>query len=249
MKTLAGRVAVVTGAARGIGKAIALAFADEGCSVVVNYRVSTAEAAAVAEEAARRGGTASFACRADVTSEADVAAMIGETVKRLGRIDILVNNAAISQGRAFLDITPEDWRRMIQCNLETAYLCCRAVLPVMLRHGSGRILNISSTSGMTGGTSGAHYAAAKAGVIALSKALSHEFAPRGITVNTIVPSKIETDMLKKALPEADREKVRQKIPVRRFGKPEEIAAVAVFLASDIAGYITGEEIVASGGYR
>jgi 3-oxoacyl-[acyl-carrier protein] reductase len=249
MKALQERVAIVTGASRGIGKAIALCLADEGCTVVVNYRSSAEAAEEVAAEAKRRGGAASMAIAADVTREPAVAAMVQETERRYGRIDILVNNAAISQHRKFLDIGPDDWLRMIEMNLTSAYLCCRAVIPVMLRRECGRIINISSTSGITGGTSGAHYAAAKGGIISFTKALSSEFAPRGITVNAIVPSKIETDMLREAIGESGMEELRHRIPVRRLGTPEEIGGLAAFLASDKAGYITGEMIVASGGYR
>jgi NAD(P)-dependent dehydrogenase (short-subunit alcohol dehydrogenase family) len=249
MRHLEGRVAIVTGASRGIGRAIALCLADEGCSVVVNYRSSAALAEEAAGAAALRSGAASFACAADVTRESDVAAMVEQTLRRFCRIDILVNNAALSQHRKFLSIAFEDWRRMMECNLDSVFLCCRAVIPAMVERAYGRIINISSTSGITGGTSGAHYAAAKGGVISLTKALSSEFAPKGITVNAIVPSKIETDMFREALDEKGREELRARIPVRRFGTPEEIGALAAFLASDNAGYITGEMIVASGGYR
>lgn len=249
MKLLEGRVAIVTGSSRGIGRAIALCLAEEGCKVVVNSRASGTAARDVALEVEQRLLGGGLAIQADVTREAEVTAMVEETIRKYGRIDILVNNAGISQGRGFLDITLEDWRRMLETNLTGAFLCCKAVIPFMLHGGWGRIINIASTSGLTGGTSGAHYAAAKAGVIALTRSLSSEFAPRGITVNTIVPSKIETDMLWKSLDEKGKEELLKKIPVRRFGHPEEIGNIAVFLASDRAGYITGEMVVASGGYR
>jgi 3-oxoacyl-[acyl-carrier protein] reductase len=249
MMALSKRVAIVTGASRGIGKAIALSLADDGCTVVVNYKSSASAAEEVAAEAARRSQASSFACAADVTREPEVTAMVQETMRRFGRIDILVNNAAISQHRKLLDIAFEDWLRMMECNLSSVFLCCKAVIPFMLQGGSGRIINISSTSGITGGTSGAHYAAAKGGVISFTKALSSEFAPRGITVNAIVPSKIETDMLREAIGEKGMEELKQKIPVGRLGTPEEIGGLAAFLASDKAGYITGEMIGASGGYR
>lgn len=249
MAGLKGRVALVTGSARGIGRAIALGFAAEGCSVVVNYRGSRQEA----EEVARRitaGAKAECLVRqADVSREEEVAAMIESAVARFGRLDILVNNAAIGGGRAFLDIEPAEWHEMIENDLTSVYLCSRAVLPHMLRAGWGRIINIASTSGMTGGTSGGHYAAAKGGVIALTKSLGREFASRGITVNAIVPSKIETEMLERALGgEEQKRALRERIPVGRFGRPEEIAGLALFLASDSAAYITAETIVASGGY-
>ena len=248
-RALKGRVAVVTGSSRGIGRAIALAFAAEGCSVIVNCRHSRAEAQAVAREIEERGGAECFVFQADVSREDEVAAMVQSAAARFGRLDILVNNAGIAGRRAFLDIEPAEWHEMIENDLTSVYLCSRAVLPHMLRAGWGRIINIASTSGMTGGTSGGHYAAAKGGVIALTKSLGREFAPRGITVNAIVPSKIETVMLERSLEdEVEKGALRCKIPVGRFGRPEEIASLALFLASESAGYITGETIVASGGY-
>jgi 3-oxoacyl-[acyl-carrier protein] reductase len=249
MKLLQGRVAIVTGSSRGIGKAIALCLADEGCKVVINFRSSIEAARAASSEIESRHPESSWMIQADVTRESEIAAMVEGTIHRFGRIDILVNNAGIAQGSRFMDITPEDWRLMLETNLTSAFLCCRAVLPHMLQRKWGRIINIASTSGLTGGTSGAHYAAAKGGIITLTKSLSSEFAPFGITVNSIVPSKIETDMLWSSLDEKGKADLLKKIPVRRFGTPEEIGSLAAFIASDRAGYITGEMIVASGGYR
>ena len=243
------RVAIVTGAAKGIGKAIALALAEEGCRVVVNYRSSRQAAEEVAAEIERSSSGRVLLARADVSVEPEVKAMVDRSIERFGSIDILVNNAGIADRRAFLDISLARWNEMLSCNLTAVFLCCRAVLPHMLKRRWGRIINISSTSGLTGGTSGAHYAASKGGVITLTKAISNEYAPHGITVNSIVPSKIETDMLWSSLDEEGKEVLLDKIPVRRFGKPEEIASLAVFLASEHGGYITGEMIVASGGYR
>lgn len=246
---LAGRVALVTGSSRGIGKAIALAFAEQGCPVVVNYKSSRDEAEAVAREVEKTGPAGWLVVRADVSQEQEVAAMVDSVIRRFGRLDILVNNAAIAGRRPFLEIGPAEWHEMLANDLTSVYLCCRAVLPHMLTAGWGRIINIASTSGMTGGTSGGHYAAAKGGVISLTKSLGREFAARGITVNAIVPSKIDTAMLDDSLrDDEERQALRRKIPVGRFGRPEEIAGLAVFLASDSAGYITGETIVASGGY-
>jgi 3-oxoacyl-[acyl-carrier protein] reductase len=226
-----------------------LCLADEGCKVVINFRSSIEAARAVASEVERRNPESSWMIQADVTRESEIAAMVEGTIRRFGRIDILVNNAGIAQGHRFMDITPEDWRRMLETNLTSVFLCCRAVIPHMLQRKWGRIINIASTSGLTGGTSGAHYAAAKGGVITLTKSLSSEFAPHGITVNSIVPSKIETDMLWSSLDEKGKADLLKKIPARRFGTPEEIGSLAAFIASDRAGYITGEMIVASGGYR
>ncbi len=243
------RVAIVTGSSRGIGRAVAVALAAAGCRVVVNYRTSHEAARETAAEVERRNPGGSLVVRADVSREEDVRTLVDETQRRFGRIDILVNNAGVSQPRGFLDMSPADWNAMMEGTLTSVFLCCRAVIPLMLPRGWGRVINIASTSGLTGGTSGAHYAAAKGGVIALTKALASEFAPRGITVNAVVPSKIRTDMLMEALGPGGEEQQVRKIPVGRLGRPEEIASLCVYLASDIAGYITGEAIVASGGYR
>ena len=248
-ESLKRRVAVVTGSARGIGRAIALKLAAAGASVVVNYRRSEKEAmetAAVIE--AGEQGTC-LAVKADVSEEADVEDLFRTTEARFGRLDILVNNAAIAGRRPFLEIDPPAWREMIDNDLTSVYLCCRAALPRMLKAGWGRIVNIASTSGMSGGTSGVHYAAAKGGVIALTKALGREFASRGVTVNAVVPSKIETKQLWDSLgSDAEKKALLEKIPVKRFGTPEEIAGLVLYLVSESAGYITGETIVASGGY-
>jgi 3-oxoacyl-[acyl-carrier protein] reductase len=249
MRLLEGKVAIVTGSSRGIGKAIAHCLAEEGCKVVINFRTAVEAARAAASEIESRNPGSTCVIQADVTRESEIAAMVDAAVQRFGRIDILVNNAAIGQGRGFLDITPEDWRRMIETNLTGVFLCCRAVIPFMLPGKWGRIINIASTSGLTGGTSGAHYAAAKGGVLTLTRSLSSEFAPQGITVNSVVPSKIETEMLWSSLDEKGKTDLLRKIPVRRFGTPEEIGNIVAFIASDRAGYITGEMIVASGGYR
>ncbi len=243
------RVAIVTGSSRGIGRAVALGLAQAGCRVVVNYRNSHEAARETAAEVERKNPDGSLVVQADMTREGDVRTLVEETLRHFGRIDILVSNAAISQPRGFLEVSLADWSAMIDGNLTSVFLCCRAVIPLMLPRGWGRIITIASTSGLTGGTSGAHYAAAKGGVIALTKALSSEFAPRGITANAVVPSKIRTDMLMESLGPTGEELLVKKIPVGRLGRPEEIASLCVYLASDLAGYITGEAIVASGGYR
>jgi 3-oxoacyl-[acyl-carrier protein] reductase len=204
---------------------------------------------AVAQEIEQRIHGESLVVQADVSKPDDVDRMVTEAVDKFGKIDILVNNAGLAHPCNFLDVTLEEWNRVIDVNLTGAFICSQMTLPIILQQGWGRIINIASTSGMTGGTSGTPYAAAKGGVIAFTKALSSEFARSGITVNAIVPSKIETDMFYNATDEKEREALLQKIPVGRFGTPEEIAQLALFLASDAAGYITGETIVASGGYR
>lgn len=243
------RVALVTGSSRGIGRATALALAEAGHRVVVNYRRSRDAALQVAGEVEKRSAGGCLLVKADVTHEGEVAAMMDEIRGRFGRIDILVNNAGIAHPAGLLATSLADWNAMIEGNLTSAFLCCRAALPDMLGRGWGRIINISSTSGISGGTSGAHYAASKGGLIAFTRALASEFASRGITVNAIVPSKIETDMLRESLGPGGEEALVRKIPVGRLGRPEEIADLAVYLASEKAGYVTGETIVASGGYR
>lgn len=249
MQLLEGKVAIITGSSRGIGRAIALAFAREGCRVVVNYRHSREKAIAVSEEIERKCATRSIVVQADVSSEGEVERMVEGTIAAFGELHILVNNAGAYHRCAFLEMSLSEWDHMICNNLTSTFLCTRSAIPHMLRNGWGRIINISSTSGITGGTSGAHYAAAKGGLIAFTKALSNEFSRFGITANAIVPSKIDTDMLRGSLDEKEEERLRCMIPVGRFGKPEDIASLALFLASDNASYITGETIVASGGYR
>jgi len=249
MKILENKVAIVTGSSRGIGRAIAIAFAKEGCKVVVNYYHSKEKAMEVAEEIERVNPNGSIVIQADVSAEDEVERMVDKTIDAFGKLHILVNNVGVFHRCSFLDMSLREWEQIIKNDLTSVFLCTRIAIPHILKNGWGRIINISSTSGITGGTSGAHYAAAKGGVIAFTKALSNEFAQYGITVNAIVPSKIETDMLWGSLDEEGVETLLRKIPVGRFGKPEEIASLALFLASDNAGYITGESIVASGGYR
>jgi len=249
MQILKDKVAIITGSSRGIGRAIAICFAGAGCKVVVNYHHSKDKALEVAQEIEERISGGSLIVKADVSKKDEVETMVTKTINTFGKIDILVNNVGISHHCKFLDLTLEQWNRMININLTGVFICSKITLPIILKQRWGRIINIASTSGMTGGTSGAHYAAAKGGVIAFTKALSSEFAKFGITVNAIVPSKIETDMFYNSIDEKGKEALLKKIPVGRFGKPEEIAQLALFLASDAAGYITGETIVASGGYR
>jgi 3-oxoacyl-[acyl-carrier protein] reductase len=250
MKTLENKVAIVTGSSKGIGRAIATAFAQEGCKVVINYLHSKESAIEVSEQIERINPGGSIVVQADVSVEDEVERLVRETISAFSKLHILVNNVGINPRCTFLDMTVREWEHTIRNDLTSVFLCTHFAVSHILKNEWGRIINISSTSGITGGTSGAHYAAAKGGVLALTKALSKEFSRYGITVNAIVPSKIETDMLWSSLGgEKEKEKLLEKIPVGRFGKPEEIASLAVFLASDNAGYITGESIVASGGYQ
>jgi 3-oxoacyl-[acyl-carrier protein] reductase len=247
MDSLRGHVTLVTGGTRGIGEAIALRLAAAGADIGIVGLTSGGET--VAERIRSRGARAA-GVKGDVADAADVNRMFREVSGKLGPIDILVNNAAIADfhyGSAW-ELSEETWDRMCDVNLKGVFLCCREAIPPMLRKGWGRIVNISSTSGITGGTSGVHYAASKGGVIALSKALASELAPRGITVNVVAPSKIDTDMFRRVNPGEKRENTIRKIPVGRLGAPEEIAEAVAYFAGETAGYTTGQVLVLSGGY-
>ncbi len=237
------QVALVTGASRGIGKAIALALAAEGASVVVNYTSSQDAAQALVETIVKAGGKA-VAIKADVAQPEQVEALVKETLAQLGRIDILVNNAGITRDTLLLRMKLEDWQAVINLNLTGVFLCTQAVSKSMLKQRSGKIINIASVAGQMGNPGQANYSAAKAGVIGLTKTLAKEFASRGITVNAVAPGFIETDMTEglKA------EEILKIIPLGRYGKPEEIAGMVAFLASDpAANYITGQFFNVDGG--
>jgi NAD(P)-dependent dehydrogenase (short-subunit alcohol dehydrogenase family) len=247
MHGLRGHAALVTGGTRGIGKAIALRLAAEGADVgVVGLRGDGREAA----EEIRALGVRVVAVKGDVSDAAAVKAMVEEVSSAIGPVDILVNNAGISD-RGYCsvwELGEQSWDRMCAVNLKGVFLCCREAVPGMLKKGWGRIVNISSTSGITGGTSGAHYAASKGGVIALSKALASELAPLGITVNVVAPSKIDTDMFRDVNPGERREQTIKRIPVGRLGSPEDVAEAVAYFAGGRAGYTTGQVLVVSGGY-
>jgi len=247
MGTLSGHTALVTGGTRGIGKAIAARLAFGGANVAIVSR-STDGGAVVAE--LERLGVRAVAVNADVSDPDAVRRMVDTVREALGPIDILVNNAAIADSgyRNAWELTAESWDRMLSVNLGGVQYICAAVLPQMLAKGWGRIVNIASTSGISGGTSGAHYAASKGGVIALSKALSRELAPRGITVNVVAPSKIDTEMFRQAVGESERKDTIRSIPVGRLGRPEEVAEAVAYFAAEEAGYTTGQVLVVSGGY-
>ena len=237
------QVALVTGASRGIGKAIALALAAEGASVVVNYTSSQDAAQALVETIVKAGGKA-LAIKANVAQPEQVEALVKETLAQLGRIDILVNNAGITRDTLLLRMKLEDWQAVINLNLTGVFLCTQAVSKSMLKQRSGKIINIASVAGQMGNPGQANYSAAKAGVIGLTKTLAKEFASRGITVNAVAPGFIETDMTEglKA------EEILKIIPLGRYGKPEEIAGMVAFLASDpAANYITGQIFNVDGG--
>ena len=244
-----GKVAIVTGAGSkiGIGQASALAFAREGAAVVVtDIDLQGAERTA---QTIQQLGAQSLAVKVDVTNPQEVESFVEKTLNGFGRIDILVNNAGITQPVRVLDTTAEDWDRVVAVNLKGTFLCSKAVLPTMIAQKYGRIVNLSSVSAKRGGGvyGGAHYSAAKAGILGFSKALAREVAEFGITVNSVTPGLIATD-IRGGLEAPERQlDLSKDIPCKRMGTPQEVAASIAFLASDEAGYITGEEIDINGG--
>lgn len=243
---LAGKVAVVTGGSRGIGRAIALRLAAEGAHVATCGRNrETAEQVVAEIEAA---GGKGCAVAADISRESDADALIQTTIKRFGRLDILVNNAGITRDGLVIRMKEEDWDAVLDTNLKGAFFVTRAALRPMLRVQNGRIVNISSVAGTMGIPGQANYSAAKAGLIGFTKAVAKEVASRAITVNAVAPGFIETDMT--AVLSEDRKKsYLGLIPAGRFGDPTEVAALVSFLVSDAAGYITGQVITIDGGLR
>lgn len=242
---LKGRVAVVTGGSRGIGKAIALALAEEGADVAINYQRNEALAKEVAQSIERMGRVAEI-YQADVSDLEQVLRMRDAIVKRFERVDTLVNNAGINRDKSFVKMDAEIWRAVIEVDLNGVYYCTKAFLDGMLARGSGRIINISSIVGQMGNFGQANYAAAKAGLIGLTKTLAKELAGKGITVNAVAPGFIETEMVA-GIPDEVKEKLLAQIPMRRFGKPEEVAKAVVFLASEDSNYITGHVLNVNGG--
>jgi NAD(P)-dependent dehydrogenase (short-subunit alcohol dehydrogenase family) len=245
--TLKKRVAIVTGAGRGIGRSIGLRLAREGASIVVADIVRE-NAASVAAEIEAAGGKA-LAMPVDVTDAASVEQLIAETVRRYGQLDILVNNAGIGLTKLFLNTTLQEWERVLRTDLTGVFLCAQAAARVMVRQGGGRIINIASLSGQRGGTGRSAYGAAKAGVTALTKVLSVELAPYHITVNEIAPGPVNTEMTAITHDAATRQAYHDLIPMRRYAERDEIAAAAAFLASDDAAYINGHTLNVDGGFR
>lgn len=241
------KVAIVTGAGRdgkGIGRGIARALAAEGARVAVASRTE-ANAQAVAQELCSEGYEA-IGLGCDVTDAASVEAMVAAVVRTWGRVDVLVNNAGITRDGLVLRMSEEDWDSVLDTSLKGTFLCCKAVLRVMLRQKSGRIINMSSVMGQMGAAGQTNYSAAKAGIITFSRSLAKEVASRGIQVNVIAPGFIETAMTDEVSEEV-RQWYLQHIPLQRYGSPEEVGRVAVFLASDDASYITGHVINVDGG--
>lgn len=237
------KVALVTGASRGIGRSIAEALAAAGYAVVVNFASRKGDAEATTAAITAVGGTA-VAMQADVSDAEAVAGMFGAVDERFGRLDALVNNAGIGRRIDRLtDIDDETWRRTLAVNLDGAFFCMRAAIPRLKAAGGGRIVNISSGAARTGGSIGAHYAASKAGMLALTAKAARELAREGISVNAVLPSVIETEMLDAVAPDAAaRARVMAQFPIGRFGRPEEVARVVRFLVAEAPDYLTGEFI-------
>lgn len=242
---LEGKKALVTGASRGIGRAIALALAAEGADVVVNYAGSEAAAKAVAAEIEAMGRKA-MVIQADISSSEAATAMIDQAVKEFGRIDVLVNNAGITRDGLLMRMKEEDWDAVLTTNLKGVFNCTKAAIKYMMKQKAGHIVSISSVVGEMGNAGQANYAAAKAGVIGFTKAVAKEVAARGITVNAVAPGFIKTDMTA-VLNEKQVEGMLTTIPLKRLGDPSDIAKAVVFLASEDANYITGQTINVDGG--
>ena len=243
LQHLKDKVAVVTGASRGIGKAAALALASQGAKVVVNYARSSDAAEATVKEISEAGGEA-MALQADVSKSAEVDNLIKSAIDKFGRIDVLVNNAGITKDTLLLRMKPEQWQAVIDLNLTGVFLCTKAVSKTMLKQRSGRIINIASVAGQMGNPGQANYSAAKAGVIGFTKTVAKELANRGVTVNAVAPGFIETDMTE----DLKSDDIIKFIPLGRYGKPEEVAGTIRFLAADpAAAYITGQVFNVDGG--
>lgn len=242
---LNGKVAVITGAGRGIGRAIALQFAEYGAKLVLNYRSSLAQVEELLSLIKMRGGEA-IAVQADVSREEDAKRLISEAVSSFGRLDVLVNNAGITKDNLLMRMSEEEFSSVVDTNLKGTFFCTKHAATVMLKQRSGKIVNIASVSGITGNIGQANYSASKAGVIGMTKAVARELASRGITVNAVAPGYIETDMTD-VLSDKIKEATLANIPLKRFGATSEIASAVSFLASEGANYITGQVLSVDGG--
>ena len=242
---LEGKIALVTGASRGIGRQIALTLAAQGAAVIVNYNGSAAKAEEVVEEIEKAGGKAE-AIQCNVSDFESCKSMMEDIVSRYGRLDILVNNAGITRDNLIMKMSEEDFDAVIQTNLKGVFNCIKHISSQMIKQKAGRIINISSVSGVLGNAGQANYCAAKAGVIGLTKCMARELASRGITVNAVAPGFIRTDMTD-VLKDNVKEAIIATIPMKTFGETEDVANTVAFLASDAARYITGQVISVDGG--
>ena len=244
-KNFTGKVALVTGASRGIGRAIALRLARDGAKVALNFASNSAKAQEVKAEIESTGGVAMLV-QGDVSDFATVAELVKKVVDEWGRLDILINNAGITRDNLLLKMSEDDFDKVISTNLKGVFNCTKAVTKLMMRQRGGRIVNMSSVVGLKGNISQTNYAAAKAGIIGFTKSAARELASRGVTVNAVAPGLINTDMTA-ALSEKVKEVMLQEIPAGRMGTPEDVANAVAFLVSDQAAYITGQVLSVDGG--
>ena len=242
---LDGKVAIVTGASRGIGRSVAISLAKAGAKVVINYAGNTAAAEEVKAIIEAAGGQG-LLIQADVANEDAVAAMVKQTVDAFGRIDILVNNAGITRDNLLMRMKEGDWDDVMNTNLKGIFMCTKAISRVMMKQKYGKIINMTSVVGLTGNAGQSNYAAAKAGVIGFTKSMAKELASRGITVNAIAPGFINTDMTS-VLSNQIKDELITKIPLGRLGSTEDVAAAVLFLVSDSANYVTGQTLNIDGG--
>jgi 3-oxoacyl-[acyl-carrier protein] reductase len=240
-----GRVAIVTGGGRGIGRAVAVRLAEAGANLAISYRQDDAAAGDTAQRV-REAGVECELFKGDVSSPESVEAMFKGVGDAFGRVDILVNNAGITRDNLMMRMKEEEFDEVLRTNLKGTYLCTRAALRPMIRARWGRIVNVSSVVGLVGNAGQANYAASKAGIIGFTKSVAREVAQRGVTANAVAPGYVETE-LTGGLPENVKDQIRGQVPMGRFGEPEEVAEVVAFLAGEAAGYLTGQTIAVDGG--